>query len=240
MFKILVPLIAVAAIALFIVFKSVFLPGKPAANLQTQNSTNSTASSVPLTQAPSSETALPAASASPSFPPKNVTSVDDSRIRTIETAIIDLRSQIAALKDTASPSPSSTTSTSTTASTTTKSPEYIPVGAGEAQMSGNNWTTIPGYEVTIDSSNYSGYKSAVLEASIRLNQPGGSIQARLYNSTDGSNVSSSDLSVTTTEYSLGTSGSFSLASGSKTYKLQLNSTNGTTSFVQSARIKVSF
>jgi len=239
MFKILVPLIAVAAIALFIVFKSVFLPGKPTTNLQTQNSTNSTASSVPLTQAPSSAVSLPVGSASPSFPPKTVTTIDDSRIRTIETAIIDLRSQIAALKDTASPSPSSTISTSTT-STTTKSPEYIPVGAGEAQMAGNNWTTIPGYEVTIDSSNYSGYKSAVLEASIRLNQPGGSIQARLYNSTDGSNVSSSDLSVTTTEYSLGTSGSFSLASGSKTYKLQLNSTNGTTSFVQSARIKVSF
>lgn len=239
MFKILVPLIAVAAIALFIIFKSVFLPGKPATHLQTQNSTNSTDSAVPLTQAPSSVASLPLASVSPSFPPKTVTTVDDSRIRTIETAIIDLRSQIAALKDTASPSPSSTTTTSTAASTT-KSPEYIPVGAGEAQMSGNNWTTIPGYEVTIDSSNYSGYKSAVLEASIRLNQPGGSIQARLYNLTDGANVSSSDLSVTATDYSIGSSGSFSLASGSKTYKLQLNSTNGTTSFVQSARIKVSY
>lgn len=234
--KILLPLIAVAFVAGFLIFRSVFLQRQPQVSLEAPNSQSST-----LTQEPAVSTGtgtiLPISSPTPNvtFPPSNVKTVDDSRIRTIETAIIDLRVQIQALRDA-----SSQTTTTTTSGSSTKAPLYIPVGAGEAQMSGTDWITIPGYSVTIDTSNYSGYKSMQLEASMRLNQDGGSIQARLYNASDGSAITGSVVDVPASSYSVGSSAGFSLPSGSKTYQLQLSSTNGTQSFVQSARIKVNF
>lgn len=159
---------------------------------------------------------------------------DDSRIKGLEVNVSDLQSRIAKLES----GSSAQTTTQTTTSNNNKVPVYIPLGS-TTQTSDQNWVTFTDYAAQIDPASYSGYKNMQLEVNMRLNQPGGSINARLI-STDGSVISGSQTSVSSTQFTLSQSGGFTLPSGNKTYQLQLQSTNGTPSFVQTARIKVNF
>ena len=79
-----------------------------------------------------------------------------------------------------------------------------------------------------------------LEANFRLTEAAGTGSIRLYNVTDGSVVSSSQLDTTGTAFGVQTSGSFKLPAGQKTYTIQVKSTSSKDIFVQSARIKVNF
>jgi len=78
-----------------------------------------------------------------------------------------------------------------------------------------------------------------LEVNMRLNQPGGTLYARLYNSTSGG-ATSSEVSSTSTTSSIFTSSTFTLPTGSKTYILQAKTSDGTSAFLDTARIKVNF
>lgn len=159
----------------------------------------------------------------------------DQKIKALETAIADLQSRIKQLESQTTKvitPPQSSTSTS-------KSPLYIPLGSG-GSLSDQNWTSLAGYVVTLDPATYQGYISMNLEATMRLNQPGGSVKARLFNVTDNSAVGSSEVSISTTDFFLSSSTGFTIASGNKTYQMQVQSTSGTLFFIQSARVKVNF
>lgn len=162
---------------------------------------------------------------------QNTTSpMTDTKIKNLETQVADLQSQINSLK-----SPTS----QTTQTSTKKSPEYIPLGSG-GTSGDRNYSNINSYQISIDPADYSGYSGMQLEVIFNLNEAVGTANGRLYNSSDSQAVGSSNLSTTSSTANLVSSGSFKLPSGRKTYILQVQSTQGYTVNIQSARIKVSF
>lgn len=166
--------------------------------------------------------------------PQKVTPVSSSepalekKVTSLEVEIADLKSRISTLENAPKSSP--------TSSSSNKVPVYIPIGAGGSN-SNNNWANMPGYEISLDPGEYSGYSNMYLEVNMRLNSAGGNAMVRL-TSSDGTAISS-ELSTPQTVYSLNTSLGFKLLSGRNTYKLQVKSSGGEM-FIQDARIKVSF
>lgn len=156
----------------------------------------------------------------------------DSRLKDVEASNTDLKVRVSSLEK-ASPSPAA-------ASSGAKYPLYIPMGADGGPWTDQAWTTLTEYQVSINPDDYSGYSGMKLEANFRLSEPGGTASVRVYNVTDGVDVSYSGIDTTSTSYSLYTSGSFKLNSGTKTYTIQVKSSLGKNLLVQSARIKVSF
>ena len=152
----------------------------------------------------------------------------DSRLTTIEGSITDLKTRVIALEK-ATPVPASAS----------KSVVYIPLGSGGGPWTNSDWTTLNEYQISLDPSNYPGYSNMVLEINFRLSDPTGTGSVRLYNSSDNSTVSS-QLDTTSSTYELKTTSSFTIPSGSKSYKLQIKSSESKELFIQSARIKVSF
>lgn len=153
----------------------------------------------------------------------------DSRLGSLESAVTELKARVSALEK-ATPA--------TAVSTSQKVPLYIPLGSG-AQIADTNWTNLNSFQITLDPASYAGYSSMQLEVNMRLNQPGGQVFARLYNSSSGSAISS-EISSTQTTSSVVTSSTFTLPTGSKNYVLQAKSKDGNLIFIDYARIKVSF
>ncbi|MFH0937410.1 MAG: hypothetical protein V1808_03885 [Candidatus Daviesbacteria bacterium] len=153
----------------------------------------------------------------------------ETRVKTLEDRIASLQTQIDSLKGT---SPQATSSTS-------KVPVYIPLGAG-GSSNDRNWYNMGNYQITLNPSDYSGYKNMQLEVNLFMNQSIGTTNIRLFNVTDNTSVGSSDCSTTSTSQVLVSSSGFTLPSGSKNYILQVQSTQNTQTNLQSARIKVNF
>lgn len=153
----------------------------------------------------------------------------DSRVSAVEGAVTELKVRVSSLEKT---SPAPLTSGS-------KAPLYIPLGAAGGPWGSQDWNTINDYEASINSDSYSGYSNMQLEVIFRLTEAAGTGSVRLFNATDNSSISS-EVNTTSTSFGLKTSGNFTLPSGTKTYKLQVKSTQGKDLFIQSARIKVSF
>lgn len=154
----------------------------------------------------------------------------DARVQSLENTVANLQVQINSLK---SSSPGEVTTT------VNRSPAYIPLGTG-GSVNSRDWVTVAGYEVTIDSADYSGYTNAYLEVTMRMSEPKSTKAfARLYNSTNDSAVSG-EATTTATIYTLATTSSFQLSPGKKTYKLQVKSTDTGEIFIQDARIKITF
>lgn len=156
----------------------------------------------------------------------------DLRLKDVESSNKDLKARVSALEK-ASPSPAAATSG-------TKYPLYIPMGADGGPWTDQAWTTLTEYQVSINPNDYPGYSGMQLEANFRLSEPGGTGSVRVYNVTDGVDVTYSGVDTTSTSYSLHTSNSFKLNSGTKTYSIQVQSSLGKVFYVQSARIKVNF
>ncbi|EKD85423.1 MAG: hypothetical protein ACD_38C00032G0005 [uncultured bacterium] len=153
----------------------------------------------------------------------------DSAAADTQASLTELKVRVSALEK-ASP----------TTSTASKYPLYIPLGAGGGPWADQDWHTLTEYQAPINADNYSGYSGMQLEANFRLTEAAGTGSIRLYNVTDGSVVSSSQLDTTGTAFGVQTSGSFKLPAGQKTYTIQVKSTSSKDIFVQSARIKVNF
>lgn len=134
---------------------------------------------------------------------------------------------------------SSSTQTTTTSSTGPKV-AYIPVGNTGSGNSSTDFSSVSGHEVTIDTGSYPGYKQMVLEANFRMFQGNGTGEVRFYNKTDGTAVTNSTLSTTSQDYATKTSSGFSIASGSKTYTVQVKSSTGYSVDLQWSRIRVDF
>lgn len=159
------------------------------------------------------------------------TALLETRVKNLETSVNSLKADVASLK--------SLTSPTTQTSSTKKSPSYIPLGSG-GNSTDKNYYNMGGYQVSIDPADYAGYTSMQLETTLNLNESVGTINARLYNSTDNSAVANSNVSTTATSATLVSSAGFTLVSGRKTYVLQVQSTQGYQANVQSARIRVNF
>ena len=152
------------------------------------------------------------------------TSIDSS----LDGAVTELKARVSALEK-ATPAPVTSTSKSTV---------YIPLGSGGGPWANTDWYSTE-YEVSLDPSSYPGYSGMVLEVTLRLVEAAGVGSVRLYNLSNSSAVSS-QVDTTSTSFSLQSTSSFKLSSGTKTYKLQVKSSQGKDLFIQSARIKVNF
>lgn len=146
----------------------------------------------------------------------------------VESAVTELKARVSALEK-ATPVP---------ASTVGKSTVFIPLGAG-GNWSDIDWNSLSEYEISLNPDNYPGYSGMNLEANFRMVESAGIGSVRLYNVTDSSAVSE-QLDTTATAFTLKTSASFKLPAGTKTYRLQVKSTQRKDLFIQSARIKVNF
>lgn len=151
----------------------------------------------------------------------------DTRISTLEASVIELKARVSVLEKT---NPSSAISSGSTI--------YIPLGSG-GQWNNVDWTILPEYEVSLNPANFPNYTGMTLEVVFRVVDPSGTASIRLYNVTDGSAVSS-QIDTTSSTFSSYSSASFKLATGIKTYRLQIKSTGEKYLIIQTARIKVTF
>ncbi len=152
----------------------------------------------------------------------------DSKISNLESAVTNLEARIAILEKT---TPSVTPVSQSTI--------YIPMGSASGPWTNTDWSLLGEYEISLNPSNYPGYTGMSLEVNYRMVDPTGTGSIRLYNVTDSS-VVSSQLDTNSTSFGLLTTSTYKLASGQKTYKLQIKSTGGKELYIQSARVKVSF
>lgn len=160
--------------------------------------------------------------------PQSNSSVD-SKLNSLDASVTELKARVSALEK-ATPAPAAASSQASV---------YVPLGSGGGPWGDKDWYTTAEYEISLDPANYPGYKGMVLEVTFRLGEAAGTGSVRLYNVTDSSAVSG-QLDTTSSTFSLKTSSSFTLPSGTKTYKLQIKSTQGASLYIQSARIKVTF
>lgn len=154
----------------------------------------------------------------------------DTKLNSLDAAVTELKVRVSSLEKTSPAAPVTTTSG--------KSTVYIPLGSG-GQISDTNWATLSTFQINLDPAQYPGYTSMQLEVTMRLNQPGGTLYARLYNSSAGS-ATSSEVTTTSTTSKLVNSSNFTLATNTKTYVLQAKTSDGTLGFLDYARIKVNF
>ncbi len=151
-----------------------------------------------------------------------------ARLKKVEAAIVDLTARVSALEK------------STPAQvSTSQSVIYIPLGSGGGPWGNQGWYSLSEYQVSLNPGNYPGYTGMYLEVIFRLTEKSGTGSVRLYNSTDNS-VVSSQVDTTSDSFTLQTSSSFKLATGTKTYQLQIQSTKGAPIQIQNARIRVNF
>lgn len=176
--------------------------------------------------------------------PKDVPLTREEFLETLESSISAVNKRIDQLASTKQTQPvTNQTQTTTQATTTTPSGAkvaYIPVGNTGSGTSSTDFSSLSGHEVTIDTSNYPGYKQMVLEASFRIFQGNGTGEVRLFNKTDGTAAVNSDLSTTSQDYTTKTSSGFTLSPGSKTYTVQVKSSTGYSVDLQWSRIRVNF
>lgn len=151
----------------------------------------------------------------------------DPRLGSLESAVIDLKARISALEK-ATPAPA----------TSGKATIYIPLGAG-GSWTDIDWHTLTEYEASLNPDNYPGYSGMNLEVNFRLVEAAGTGSVRLYNVTDNTAVSS-QVDTNSTSFTLLSTSSFKLPAGTKTYRLQVKSTERKELYIQSARIKVNF
>lgn len=155
----------------------------------------------------------------------------------IDSSLTPLQQQIDDLSKTKSVAPVVVQSPASSSSPKTL---YIPIGYGGSGTSTTDFAAVSGHEVTINPSDYSGYKQMVLEASFRIFQGNGKGEVRLFNKTDGTAVLSSVVSTTSQDYSSKTSSGFTLPGGSKAYTVQAKSSTGYSVDLQLTRIRVDY
>lgn len=127
----------------------------------------------------------------------------------------------------------------TSSSTSKPATTFVPIGIGGTSVS-TDWTVINTQEIEIDSADFPGYLGANFIVELRVKDGNGKASARLFNVTDNTPIYSSEVSVSSGEFTPVSSGSFTFATGKKKYRLQLKSLTGYQVDVQLSKIKVSF
>jgi len=177
--------------------------------------------------------------------PKDIPLSKDEFLEILEASISAVNKRIEALPKVNQTQPvtnQTSSSQTTTTSTTSTGPKvaYIPVGNSGSGTSSTDFSSVSGHEITMDTGSYPGYKQMVLEVNFRIFQGNGTGEVRLYNKTDGTGIIGSTLSTTSQDYATKTSSGFTLASGSKTYTVQVKSSTGYSVDLQWSRIRVDF
>lgn len=114
---------------------------------------------------------------------------------------------------------------------------FIPIGSGT--ISDNDWTTIPGLEVVIDTTKYTGIETIVFSATLWPEGGNGTAHARLINITDTNPYIESEISSSSSVASSHISGNIPMANGSKKYGIQAKSDiENFAAHVENARIKI--
>jgi hypothetical protein len=98
------------------------------------------------------------------------------------------------------------------------------------------WLDIPGMNAYVNTANYARIAEARFEATLRV--PQGYVHARLYNKTDDHPVWHSEVVSETDTPILKQSNPIALDAGNKLYQVQLKSTIGAMSYIDSGRIKI--
>lgn len=170
--------------------------------------------------------------------PSNNTQVAEltARVRTLETAVLDLRAQIRALQSSGTDATTTTTATSTTAA---KPPIYIPLNFN-GQVTSQTYSVLPNQTLTINPGDYPGYSSMVLIVQLQAYQGSGTAYAQLVNTTNNAAVNGSEVTTSNYQFVQLVSDSFSLPAGSQPYGIQMKNTTGYPAIIQNAMIKVNF
>lgn len=172
-----------------------------------------------------------------------VSSLTKSDVQTmIDSALVPLKKQIDDLSKNKTAAPVVVQSPASSSQTSSSSPKtlYIPIGYGGSGSVTTDFATVSGHEVTINSSDYSGYKQMVFEPNFRIFQGNGKAEVRFYNKTDGTAIQNSVVSSTSQDYSTKTSSGFTLPGGSKIYTVQAKSSTGYAVELQLTRIRVDY
>lgn len=159
----------------------------------------------------------------------------ESRLNNLEVGVSDLQGRVKKLEGGASANLSSSPQTQT------KSPPVyiLSLGSGDSTKA-LDWTVANNIDITVDPANFPGYTSMQLEAQIKVLSGNGKVFARLYDSSAGTAVLSSEVSTAAENFSWVSSQTFTLGSGKKTYKFQIKTLTGYEASIQAARIKVNF
>lgn len=237
MVKILAPVIVLIVIVTAFVFikfgsspisKSVSLNPVPVTTSHETGASEATTSSNPL------------ASATNLVVTQTNNSSLEARVNTLEAAVSVLQRRVDFLEKNSRVTVLPNNTTTTTSTTVTKSaPVYIPLGS-EGSVTSQTYINLDTFAVSIDPTDYPGQTSVSLELSMAVPAIVATGYARLYDATDGKDISGSEVSSTSGSYALLSSNGFSLSSGKKTYYLQARSSNGDIINIQNARLKVSF
>lgn len=156
----------------------------------------------------------------------------DSRVSDLEAAVTELKARVTSLENSSTGTPQTGTSTSS------KPTVYIPLGSS-GTVNSQSWTSLSTFQVSLNPSQYPGYYGMQLEVNMRLNQPGGTLYARLYNVSTGL-ATSAEINTTATDSTVVSSANFTIPSATDTYILQAKTSDGTLGFLDYARIKVNF
>lgn len=204
-----------------------FIPGKSDLAPETQLSPDSpqTESIIDTTSPQSSSTPTP--SLLPTPQPNDLL----GRIKALEQVVLVLQSQKTPAP---APVPSSTTTIINNAGPTIY---YIPIGVG-GYTSNTTWGNITEQQITIDTGNFPGYKSARLVVQMRTINALGTGYAILYNTSNNSQISGSQVSNVGSTASPAESGSFQLTQGRNSYILQAQQTGGQELSISFAYLKI--
>jgi len=155
-------------------------------------------------------------------------STDVSKLNSLDASVTELKARVSALEK-AIPTSAVTSSGQATV--------FIPLGSG-GTWENKDWYSTSEYQILLDPANYPAYTGMNLEVVFRMYQKSGVGSVRLYNVTD--EVGYPQVDTTSDAPSLQTSASFKLPTGTKTYRLQVKSSEVATLAIQSARLRVSF
>lgn len=113
---------------------------------------------------------------------------------------------------------------------------YIPLGQGSTDS--QQWVEIPGAEAVIDEGNFSGIKSIILEASLRVPTGNSRVHVKLFNVTEKHDVWFSEVWVEGLQSKREESKPISLGLGRKLYRIMMKSTMGREVILDQARLKI--
>lgn len=116
---------------------------------------------------------------------------------------------------------------------------YFPLSGGSTPNT--DWTNINSSSFTFNIGDYGSNPYVIWDANLRVDNGSGTTYARLFDVTHGIAVNGSQIYISATSISTDVvSGSLSFWQGSNNYVVQVKSLNGSTAFVDSARIKISY
>lgn len=113
---------------------------------------------------------------------------------------------------------------------------FVPFGSGSSQAA--DWEDIPGVAATINTDNYSSLKTVTFEATVRIPNGSQTAYVRLYNATDKSVISKSEMSWEGGTTQLLISDPLNLPTGNKTYKVQIKTQLKVLTIFDQARLHI--